>query len=84
MTSTQPLYIRHSGPALLETPLLNKGSAFSREERLEAGFTEEELTELANLSGEGPSKKTLTAAAKILRERHFEKRQADERTGAES
>lgn len=27
------LYIPHAGPALLETPLLNKGSAFSREER---------------------------------------------------
>jgi malate dehydrogenase (oxaloacetate-decarboxylating) len=27
------LYIPHSGPALLETPLLNKGSAFSAEER---------------------------------------------------
>lgn len=28
------LYIPHAGPALLETPLLNKGSAFSREERV--------------------------------------------------
>ena len=27
------LYIPHSGPSLLETPLLNKGSAFSSEER---------------------------------------------------
>jgi malate dehydrogenase (oxaloacetate-decarboxylating) len=27
------LYIPHSGPALLETPLLNKGSAFSEKER---------------------------------------------------
>lgn len=39
MTSTQPLYIRHSGPALLETPLLNKGSAFSREERIDFNLT---------------------------------------------
>jgi malate dehydrogenase (oxaloacetate-decarboxylating) len=31
---SDPLYIHHSGPALLETPLLNKGSAFNKEERL--------------------------------------------------
>ncbi len=30
----RPLYIPFAGPALLETPLLNKGSAFSAEERL--------------------------------------------------
>lgn len=30
---TSYLYIPHSGPALLETPLLNKGSAFSAQER---------------------------------------------------
>jgi malate dehydrogenase (oxaloacetate-decarboxylating) len=29
----RPLYIRYAGPILLETPLLNKGSAFSKEER---------------------------------------------------
>ena len=29
----RPLYIPYSGPSLLETPLLNKGSAFSAEER---------------------------------------------------
>lgn len=29
-----PLYIPHAGPSLLETPLLNKGSAFTREERI--------------------------------------------------
>ncbi len=28
-----PLYTHYAGPALLETPLLNKGSAFTREER---------------------------------------------------
>ncbi|GED23865.1 NAD-dependent malic enzyme [Halomonas sabkhae] len=31
----RPLYIPYAGPPLLEMPLLNKGSAFSREERLE-------------------------------------------------
>lgn len=29
----KPLYIQYAGPMLLETPLLNKGSAFSEEER---------------------------------------------------
>ncbi|MCE8020753.1 NAD-dependent malic enzyme [Halomonas sp. MCCC 1A11036] len=33
--SKRPLYIPYSGPSLLEMPLLNKGSAFTREERLE-------------------------------------------------
>lgn len=28
-----PLYIHHAGPALIETPLLNKGTAFSKLER---------------------------------------------------
>ncbi|OBX34581.1 NAD-dependent malic enzyme [Halomonas elongata] len=31
----RPLYIPYAGPPLLEMPLLNKGSAFTREERLE-------------------------------------------------
>ncbi len=39
MTSTRPLYVHHSGPTLLETPLLNKGSAFSREERIDFNLT---------------------------------------------
>lgn len=33
--SSHPLYIPYSGPALLETPLLNKGSAFSPQERVD-------------------------------------------------
>ncbi|WP_106475979.1 NAD-dependent malic enzyme [Phytohalomonas tamaricis] len=33
-TTQRPLYIVHSGPTLLETPLLNKDSAFSLEERV--------------------------------------------------
>lgn len=32
-TNKKPIYITHSGPKLLTTPLLNKGSAFSAEER---------------------------------------------------
>jgi len=34
-----PLYIPYSGPTLLETPLLNKGSAFSSEERASFNLT---------------------------------------------
>lgn len=33
MQTKRPLYIPFAGPILLETPLLNKGSAFSQEER---------------------------------------------------
>ena len=34
-TNKRPLYIPYAGPALLEMPLLNKGSAFSQHERLD-------------------------------------------------
>jgi uncharacterized ferritin-like protein (DUF455 family) len=44
------------------------------QDRKEAGFTDEELTELTQLSGEGPKKATLIEAARILRERHLAKR----------
>ena len=44
------------------------------EDRKEAGFTDEELHELAEMSGDGPSKQTLKQAARILRERHLAKR----------
>jgi uncharacterized ferritin-like protein (DUF455 family) len=43
-------------------------------DRKEAGFTEEELEDLAQLAGEGPSRDTLVAAATILRDRHHAKR----------
>jgi uncharacterized ferritin-like protein (DUF455 family) len=46
------------------------------EDRKEAGFSEEELRELAQLSGGGPSRKTLAEAARILRERHLARSKA--------
>ncbi len=33
MSTSKPLYISYAGPTLLETPLLNKGSAFTEDER---------------------------------------------------
>jgi uncharacterized ferritin-like protein (DUF455 family) len=44
------------------------------EDRKEAGFTEEELRELVTLSDSGPSKATLTEAARILRDQFRAKR----------
>ncbi len=43
----------------------------AREERLEAGFTEDELDEIESFRGEGPSRDTLLRAAEILRDRHL-------------
>jgi len=53
------------------------------DDRVEAGFTEDELSELVTLSAGGPSKKTLVAAAKILRERHSAQK-AESAEGAEA
>jgi uncharacterized ferritin-like protein (DUF455 family) len=42
----------------------------AREERLEAGFSEEELDEIEAIDAEGPRRETLVLAAEILRDRH--------------
>ena len=42
----------------------------AREDRLEAGFTEEELDEIEALGSDGPRRETLVRAAEILRDRH--------------
>ena len=44
------------------------------EDRIEAGFTEEELRELAAISASGPSRETIKQAAEILQQRHLAKR----------
>ena len=54
------------------------------EDRIEAGFTEEELKELAELSVTGPSKETLREAARILREKHHAKVAAREARAEET
>ena len=48
------------------------------DDRIEAGFTEEELLDLEELAGEGPSRKTLQEAARIIRERHLARQQGAE------
>jgi uncharacterized ferritin-like protein (DUF455 family) len=52
------------------------------EDRREAGFSEDELRELTQISGGGPSKQTLLQAAKILRERHLARRAGAAQEGA--
>ncbi len=48
----------------------------AREERLEAGFTAEEIEEIENIGGRGPSRETLVRAAELLRDRHQARRGA--------
>jgi uncharacterized ferritin-like protein (DUF455 family) len=48
----------------------------AREDRIEAGFTDDELRELSEVSGVGPSRETLRRAGEILRQRHLAKRAA--------
>jgi uncharacterized ferritin-like protein (DUF455 family) len=50
------------------------------QDRIEAGFTEEELRELAALSAGGPSRATLHQAARVVRERHRARRTAEARS----
>ncbi len=42
----------------------------AREERIEAGFSEEELDEIEQLETAGPRRETLVRAAEVLRDRH--------------
>ncbi len=46
------------------------GRQIARTERLEAGFTEDELDELEGMELGGPKRETLVRAAEVLRDRH--------------
>ncbi len=54
------------------------GRSVAREERLEAGFSEEELDKLDEILAEGPRRETLVRAAEILRDRHRARRRGEE------
>jgi uncharacterized ferritin-like protein (DUF455 family) len=47
------------------------GRELAREERLEAGFTEDELDEIERIDDKLPKREVLVAAAEILRDRHL-------------
>jgi uncharacterized ferritin-like protein (DUF455 family) len=49
----------------------------AREERIEAGFTEEELRQLDEILDQGPRRKTLVEAALILKERHQQRQRGE-------
>ena len=51
------------------------------EDRREAGFSEDELQELADSTGEGPSRNTMLEAGRILVERHRERRAQKKQAG---
>jgi uncharacterized ferritin-like protein (DUF455 family) len=56
------------------------GREIAREERLEAGFSEEELDEIESLVSSpaaGPRRESLVAAAEILRDRHRARRRGE-------
>lgn len=52
------------------------------EDRREAGFSEQEIEELYDISAEGPSRATLRKAAEILRQRHLARRGASGESAA--
>ena len=51
----------------------------AREDRIEAGFTEQELDELTEVSSGGPSRETLRKAAEVLRIKHLARKAAAEK-----
>jgi uncharacterized ferritin-like protein (DUF455 family) len=49
----------------------------AHQERLEAGFTAEEIAEIESLGQSGPSRETLRRAGELLRDRHLARRRGD-------
>ena len=54
------------------------GRELAREERLEAGFTEEELDEIDRIDAKLPKREVLVRAAEILRDRHQARTRGEE------
>jgi uncharacterized ferritin-like protein (DUF455 family) len=54
------------------------GRLIAREERIEAGFSEEEVDELEAIEAEGPRRDTLVRAAEILRDRHQARKRGED------
>jgi uncharacterized ferritin-like protein (DUF455 family) len=54
------------------------GRVIAREERIEAGFSEEEVDELEAIEAEGPRRDTLVRAAEILRDRHQARKRGED------
>ena len=54
------------------------GREIAHEERLEGGFSQEEIDELEAIEAEGPRRETLLRAAEILRDRHQARQRGEE------
>ena len=60
------------------------GRELAREERLEAGFTEQELDEIERIDAKLPRREVLVKAAEILRDRHQARARGEELSDYES
>ena len=60
------------------------GRELAREERLEAGFTEQELDEIERIDAKLPKREVLVKAAEILRDRHQARARGEELSDYES
>jgi uncharacterized ferritin-like protein (DUF455 family) len=56
------------------------GRSVAREERLEGGFSRDELEQLDEILAEGPRRETLVRAAEIVRDRHQARRRGEQPT----
>jgi uncharacterized ferritin-like protein (DUF455 family) len=80
-TEGDPERARHAKEFQLETDRsfsFGGGRTLAKEERLEAGFTEEEIAEIEAIEAEGPKRATLVEAAEILRDRHQARKRGEQ------